>query len=154
MKSEPIYIKPGTYAIAGTAIKRYVEGIESHINRLQVLLGDELNAALAAMGEAAQSDPATLISFTGAFTGMSTLLNLCFYARGIIALEDGMETVRDRQMVEGVRKILVPLLLGQGDLLRTSLVAHQDVRDPALRSWYLKARAELDGICNLVGRLA
>ena len=154
MKSDPIYIKPGTYAIAGTAVKRYLEGLEAHINRLQVLLGDDLNAALAAMGETAQGDPATLISFTGAFTGMSTLLNLCFYARGIIALEDGMETQRDREMVEGVRKVLVPLLLGQGDLLKTSLVSHQEVRDPALRVWYDQARAELDGICALVGRLA
>lgn len=154
MKSDPIYIKPGTCAIAGTAVKRYLEGLEAHINRLQVLLGDDLNAALAAMGETAQGDPATLISFTGAFTGMSTLLNLCFYARGIIALEDGMETQRDREMVEGVRKVLVPLLLGQGDLLKTSLGSHQEVRDPALRGWYDQARAELDRICTLVGRLA
>ncbi len=153
MKPDPIYIQPGTFCIAGTSIHRHIEGLEQHIARLQTLLGEDLNAALATMSEATQADTSTLICFTGAFTGMSTLLNLCFYARGIIALEDGMETQRDRLMVEGVRKILVPLVLGQGDLLRSSMNSHRDVPGPALRKWYGQALGELDAVCGLVARL-
>lgn len=154
MKPEPIYIQQGSYAIAGTTAKAFVDALEHHIGRLQVLLGEDLNATLGALGEAAQAEPAQLIAFTGAFTGMSTLLNLCFYTRGIVALEEGMETHRDRQMVQGVRRILVPLLLGQGDLLRTSLEVRQGAQDAALGGWYARARAELDGICGLVARLS
>ena len=154
MKSNPIYIQPGTFCIAGTSVHRHIEGLEQRIGRLQILLGEELNAALAHMNESTQSDTSALICFTGAFTGMSTLLNLCFYTRGILALEDGMETSRDRMLVEGVRRILVPLVLGQGDLLRTSIASHRDVPDPALSGWYGRALGELDAVRGLITRLA
>ena len=153
-KPDPIYIQPGTFCIAGTSVHTHIEELERRIGRLQVLLGEDLNAALAGMGEATQADTSALICFTGAFTGMSTLLNLCFYTRGIIALEDGMETQQDRILVEGVRKILVPLVLGQSDLLKASLDAHKDVPDPSLRHWYALARAELASVHALVSRLA
>ncbi|MGA2083516.1 MAG: hypothetical protein ABSH53_23345 [Holophaga sp.] len=153
-KPDPIYIQPGTFSIAGTNVHAYIEDLERRIARLQVLLGEDLNAALAGMSEATQADTSALICFTGAFTGMSTLLNLCFYTRGIIALEDGMETQRDRILVEGVRKILVPLVLGQADLLKASLEAHRTVPDAALRHWYSMAMAELESVRTLVSRLA
>jgi hypothetical protein len=54
--------------------------------------------------------------------------------------------------VEGVRKILVPLVLGQGDLLRRSMNSHRDVPSPALRKWYGQALGELDAVCGLVAR--
>ncbi len=153
MKSDPIYIQPGTFCIAGASIHRHIEDLEKRIARLQVLLGEDLNTALAGMDEVTQADTSALICFTGAFTGMSTLLNLCFYTRGIVALEDGMETQRDRILVEGVRKILVPLVLGQGDLLKASMVSHREIQDAALSRWYAMALEELENVCTLVARL-
>ena len=153
MKPEPIYINPGTFTIAGTAVERHIHDLEQHIERLQSILGAELKQALGGMGESIQNDTSALIRFTGAFTGMSTLLNFCSFTRGIIALEKGMETQADRKLVERVRGILVPLVSNQCEILKTSINAHLDVKDASLLTWYETALEAVQGINGYIARL-
>jgi hypothetical protein len=154
MKPEPIYIKPGSFSIAGAPVERHTRDLEAHIDKLQVLLGDDLTQALAGMDDWIQDETPALISFTAAFTGVSTLLNFCCFARGIFALERGMETLADKQMVEKVRRLLIPIVSSQCEILGSSMALHTNARPPALNAWYDKATAEIQAVYAFVSRLA
>ena len=154
MKPEPIYIHPGSFSIAGTPVERYSQVLETHIETLQVLLGAELNQALEGMDDWVQDETPALISFTAAFTGVSTLLNFCCFTRGIIALEKGMETVADRQLVEKVRRLLIPIVSSQCEILNSSMALHSGAKPAPLARWYEKAIAEVQAVYLFVSRLA
>ena len=154
MKPEPIYIHPGSFTIAGTPVERHSMVLEDHIETLQVLLGAELNQALEGLDDWVQDETPALISFTAAFTGVSTLLNFCCFARGIIALEKGMETVADKQLVERVRRLLIPIVSSQCEILNSSMSLHSGVKPAPLARWYEKALAEVQAVYSFIGRLA
>lgn len=154
MASEPIHLNPGTYRIAGQSAEQHLLDLEGRMDRMQALLGPELQDTLAAMGEAVRSDTSALVRFTGAFTGLSTLLNFCSFTRGIIALEKGMQTQADRDLVERVRATLIPLVGNQGEILKASMEADLGVMDAALRHWYGTALAEVLAVRRCIARLA
>jgi hypothetical protein len=154
MKPEPIYIKAGSFSIAGAPVERHAKDLESHIDKLQVLLGDDLTQALSGMDDWVQDETPALVSFTAAFTGVSTLLNFCCFARGIFALERGMETLADKQMVEKVRRLLIPIVSSQCEILSSSMSLHSSERPPALDRWYSKASGEVQAVYAFVSRLA
>jgi hypothetical protein len=154
MNPDPIEIKPGTFRITGHSPENPIQELEGHMDRMQALLGTELQGTLAGMGEAVRTDTSALIRFTGAFTGLSTLLNFCAFARGVLALEKGMETQGDRLLVQRVRGNLIPLINNQGEVLRNSLEAEQAVLDAALRRWYGGALAEVLAVRRCIARLA
>ncbi len=153
MKPDPIYLHPGTYTIAGSAMERHIKDLESHVERLQALLGAELQTALAGIGDSLQNEPSALISFTGAFTGLSTLLHFCSFTRGVIALERGMETRADQDLVARLRSLLVPVVNSQCEVLWDSMAAHRDVKAASLMDWYGKALCEVQTIRAFIGRL-
>jgi hypothetical protein len=153
MKPDPIYLYPGTYALAGSLMERHIRDLESHVERLQALLGAELQTALAGIGDSLKNEPSALISFTGAFTGLSTLLHFCTFTRGIIALERGMETRADQDLVAKLRLLLVPVVNSQCEVLAGSMSAHQDVRADSLMLWYSNALAEVQTIKGFIGRV-
>jgi hypothetical protein len=154
MKPEPIYIKAGSFGIAGAPAEHRAKDLEAHIDKLQVLLGDDLTQALSGLDDWIQDETPALISFTAAFTGVSTLLNFCCFARGIFALERGMETVADRQMVEKVRRLLIPIVSSQCEILSSSMALHSTDRPAMLNAWYLKANAEIQAVYAFISRLA
>ena len=153
MKPEPIYIHPGSFTIAGTPVERHSMVLEDHIETLQVLLGAELNQALEGLDDWVQDETPALISFTAAFTGVSTLLNFCCFARGIIALEKGMETVADKQLVEKVRRLLIPIVSSQCEILNSSMSLHSGAKPAPLARWYEKAIAEVQAVYLFISRL-
>ena len=153
MESEPIYITPGTYSIAGNPVERQIQELEGHIQRLQTLLGADLQSALSAIGNAMEPDPSGLISFTGAFTGLSTLLHFCSFTRGIIALEKGMETHADKNLVGKLRELLVPIVTSQCEILGASMQSNLGVRAASILHWYENAIAEVQTIHGFIGRL-
>ena len=153
MKSDPIYITPGTFGIAGNSAERHSQELEGHIERLQVLLRADLQSALAGIGDSLQNEPSALISFTGAFTGLSTLLHFCSFTRGIIALERGMETRADRDLVGKLRSLLVPIVNSQCEILDASMAAHLDVKAATLLNWYGNALAEVRAVKGFIDRL-
>jgi hypothetical protein len=153
MKPDPIYIRPGTFAISGSSGERLVQDLEQHIERLQVLLGEDLRQALAGMGESVKGDPSAMISFTGAFTGLSTLLHFCSFTRGIIALEKGMETHADKNLVGKLRELLVPIVTSQCEILGASMQSNLGVRAASILHWYENAIAEVQTIHGFIGRL-
>jgi hypothetical protein len=154
MKPDPIYIRPGSFSLAGTPVERNVQDLDRHIERLQELLGDELKITLSHINEALQNEPSALICFTGAFTGLSTLLTFCSFTRGIIALEKGMETLADQSLVAKLRGMLVPIITSQCEILGESMVPHLGVRSESLVKWYRHALAEVHAIAAFIGRLA
>jgi hypothetical protein len=151
MKPDPIYITPGTFSLSGSPAGHYNQELEGHIDRLQVLLGNELQEALAGIGETPQSEPSVLITFTGAFTGLSTLLHFCSFTRGVIALEQGMETQADQGLAARLRGLMVPIVSGQCEILAESMAAHLDVKTTSLRAWYLAALAEIRAVRGFIG---
>ena len=153
MKPDPIYIHPGTFIIAGSSGERRVQDLEAHIERLQALLGDDLRAALAGVGESFQTDPAAMVSFTGAFTGVSTLLHFCSFTRGIIALENGMETQADKKLVGCLRERLVPIVASQCEILKTTMGSNLAVKAGGLLHWYGRAMAEVEAVNGFIVRL-
>ena len=153
MKPDPIYIIPGTFSLSGGASERHAQDLEKHIDRLQVLLGTELQGALAGIGEAPHSEPSVLITFTGAFTGLSTLLHFCSFTRGVIALEQGMETQADQGLAGKLRALMVPIVVSQCEILTESMAAHMDVKTTSLRAWYQAALAEVQAVRGFIGRL-
>jgi hypothetical protein len=154
VEPHPIRIKPGTFQIAGQSPDSHLQELEGHLDRMQALLGAELQGTLAGMGEPIRADTSALIRFTGAFTGLSTLLNFCAFTRGVLALEKGMETQADRLLVERVRGTLIPLVDSQGEVLKNSLEAEQGILDAALRRWYGGALAEVLAVRRCIARLA
>jgi len=153
MKPEPIYINPGTFSLAGSSRERHVQALEARIERMQALLGAELQDALAGIGDALKDEPSALISFTGAFTGLSTLLHFCSFTRGIIALERGMETQADQDLVGRLRTLLVPAVIGQCDILGAAMAAQQEVKAASLRQWYGVALGEVRAVKGFIGGL-
>jgi len=153
MKPEPIYILPGTFTLAGATAQGAAQELGAHIDRMQLLLGEDLRAALAALGATGQQDPAALISFTGAFTGLSTLLHFCSFTRGTIALERGMETPADRALVTKLRLLLVPILANQCEILEGAMGAQRQVKAEPLRAWYEAALVEVRLVRGFVGQL-
>ena len=153
MDPDPIFIRPGTFSIAGRSWERHILDLDAHIARLHVLLGDELKKALAGMNETLQNEPSILISFTGAFTGLSTLLHFCSFTRGTIALEKGMETQADKALVGKLRELLVPIVTSQCEILRTSMTAHNTGQALSIQAWYDKALEEVRAISGFIGRL-
>jgi len=153
MESEPIYIHPGTYSIAGNPLERRIQELDGHIQRLQVLLGDDLQKALAAIGNAMETDPSGLISFTGAFTGLSTLLHFCSFTRAAISLERGMETRADRNLAAKLRGLLVPIVESQCGILNAAITAQMGVKAAALVLWYQQALAEVQAIKGCIAKL-
>jgi len=153
MKSEPIYINPVTFTLAGSSIDRAVQDLDGHIERMHGLLGAELQEALAGIGESLQNEPSALISFTGAFTGLSTLLHFCSFTRGLIALERGMETRGDQDLVGRLRALLVPAVNGQCEILGNAMAGHLDVKAPSLQHWYEGALGEVQAVKAFIGRL-
>jgi len=154
MKPEPIYLHPGTYTIAGSPVERHIHELDRHIARMQLMLGSELQDALAGIGDSLQNEPSALIRFTGAFTGLSTLLHFCSFARGVIALERGMETLADQTLVARLRSLLVPIVSSQCEILETSIGGHLEVKAGSLVHWYLMALAEIQAVKGFIGRLA
>jgi len=152
MKSEKIFIKPGTFSLAGTPVERHIQELDGHIAVLQDLLGEKLKTTLADLQTTAQDDALTLVTFTGGFTGVSTLLTFCSFIRGLTGLEKGMETPADQELVGALRRLLVPIVTSQSDLLKTSLTAHPG-RSLALVDWYRQAAAAVLGIQGFIGRL-
>jgi len=153
MKPDPIYINPGTFSLAGSSSGRWTQELEDHVDRLQVLLGADLQEALAGLSAAPQHEPSVLITFTGAFTGLSTLLHFCSFIRGVIALEQGMETRADQCLAGKLRGLLVPIVLSQCEILMEAMTAHLDVRTTSLRAWYQAALAEVQAVRGFIGRL-
>jgi hypothetical protein len=154
MKPDPIFINPRTFSIAGSSVERFTQDLDGHIGRLQALLGAELQDALAGIGDSLQNEPSALISFTGAFTGLSTLLHFCSFTRGIIALERGMETRADQGLVAKLRSLLVPIVNSQCEILGASMTGHLDVKATCLLHWYQEALAEVQSVKGFIGRLA
>jgi hypothetical protein len=152
LKPDPIYITPGTFSLAGGATERYAQDLEKHIDRLQVLLGTELQKALAGIGEAPHGEPSVLVTFTGAFTGLSTLLHFCSFTRGVIALEQGMETQADQSLAGKLRGLMVPIVASQCEILTESMTAHLEVRTPSLAAWYQAALAEVQAVRGFIPR--
>jgi hypothetical protein len=154
MKPEPIFINPGTYSIAGNPVERHLQRLDGHIGRMQALLGERLQHALAGVGDSLQNDPSALISFTGAFTGLSTLLHFCSFTRGTVTLERGMETRADQDLVAKLRSLLVPIVDSQCEILGAAMTAQLDVKAVSLLHWYQEALAEVVAIKNFIGQLA
>jgi hypothetical protein len=152
MKSEKIFIKPGTFSLAGTPVERHLQELDGHIAVLQDLLGEKLKATLADLQTSAQDDALTLVTFTGAFTGVSTLLTFCSFIRGLTGLEKGMETPADQDLVGAMRRLLVPIVTSQTELLKASLAAHPG-RSLALVAWYRQAGAAILAIQGFISRL-
>ena len=153
MKAEPIYLHPGTYSLAGNPVERSVLELEGHIERLQALLGAELQSALAGIDQALQNDSSALISFTGGFTGLSTLLHFCSFTRAVISLERGMETRADQDLVARMRGLLAPIVDGQCGILDAAMTAQLGVKAASLALWYRQALAEVQAIKGFIGRL-
>jgi len=151
MKPEPIYIHPGTYSIAGNPVERQIQQLEGHIERLQALVGAELQNALAAIGDTLEHDPSALIRFTGAFTGLSTLLHFCSFTRATIALERGMETRADQDLAAKLRSLLVPIVDSQCVMLGEAMTAQLGVKAASLVLWYQQALAEVQAIKGCIG---
>ena len=118
------------------------------------MLGAELQKALAGMGEPPQNEASAMISFTGAFTGLSTLLHFCSFTRGIITVEQGMETCADLDLVTRFRNLMVPIVVSQCEILESSMAAQLEVRAPTLRIWYQKALAEVGAVHGFIGLVA
>jgi hypothetical protein len=154
MKPDPIYLRPGTYSIMGGLADRHIQELDRLIDRIQLLLGAELQKALAGIGEARQNEASAMINFTGAFTGLSTLLHFCSFTRGIITVEQGMETRADLGLVTRFRGLLVPIVASQCEILETSMTAQLEVRSPSLRIWYQKALAEVGAVHGFIGLVA
>ncbi|MDR3671015.1 MAG: hypothetical protein P4L36_09225 [Holophaga sp.] len=152
MKPEPIFIKPGTFSLAG-AMERDARDLEAHIERLQGLLGDQLQTALAGVGDRLQNEPSALITFTGAFTGLSTLLHFCSFTRGVVALERGMETRADQGLAGKLRALMVPIVLSQCEILNESMAANLEVKAASLQAWYRAALAEVVAVRTFIGRM-
>jgi hypothetical protein len=152
MKPEPIYIKPGTFSLTGGQ-ERDARDLEAHIERLQGLLGDQLQAALAGVGDRLQNEPSALITFTGAFTGLSTLLHFCSFTCGVMALERGMETRADQSLAGKLRGLMVPIVLSQCEILNEAMTAHLDVKASSLQAWYQAALAEVLAVRSSMGRM-
>ena len=153
MESEPIYINPGTYSIAGNPVERQIQQLDGHIQRLQGLLGADLQSALAAIGNAMEPDPSGLISFTGAFTGLSTLLHFCSFTRAAIALERGMETRADQNLAAKLRGLLLPIIDSQCGILGAAMTAQLGVRADSLVRWYQESLAEVTAIKDCIAKL-
>lgn len=153
MDPDPIYIRPGTFSINGSSWERYIHELDVHIEHLHTLLGDELKMALAGLNDNLQNEPSLLISFTGAFTGLSTLLHFCSFTRGTIALEKGMETQADKALVGKLRELLVPIVTSQCEILGTSMVSHNTAHIRSIQDWYEKALKEVRAISGFIGRL-
>ena len=153
MDPDPIIIRPGTFSIAGRSWEHDILDLDAHIARLHVLLGDDLKAALAGMSEPHQNEPSILISFTGAFTGLSTLLHFCSFTRGTIALEKGMETAADKALVGKLRELLVPIVISQCEILSASMNSHNNGQAPSIQGWYGKTLDEIRAIERFIGRL-
>jgi hypothetical protein len=153
MKPEPIYIRPGTFSLAGSPVEKHMQDLDIHIARLHGLLGDELKTALAGMGDSLQNESLALISFTGAFTGMSTLLTFCSFIRGVIALEKGMETQADKNLVATLRKLLVPIVTSQCEILKASMATQLAAEAASLLQWYEEAHEAVQAIHGFIGRL-
>jgi hypothetical protein len=153
MESEPIYLHPGTYSLTGDPVERQIQRLEGHIERLQALVGAELQATLAAIGTTMEHDATALISFTGAFTGLSTLLHFCSFTRAAIALERGMETRADQNLAAKLRGLLVPIVDSQCAILGAAMSAQMGVKADSLVRWYRDALAEVNAIKACIGRL-
>ena len=154
MKPEPIYLRPGTYSLTGGLSERHIRELDRLIDRIQSMLGAELQKALAGMGEPPQNEASAMISFTGAFTGLSTLLHFCSFTRGIITVEQGMETCADLDLVTRFRNLMVPIVVSQCEILESSMAAQLEVRAPTLRIWYQKALAEVGAVHGFIGLVA
>jgi len=154
MKSEPIYLRPGTYSIEGGLADRHIQELDRLIDRIQVMLGAELQRALAGVGDPHPSEASSMISFTGAFTGLSSLLHFCSFTRGIITVERGMETRADLGLVTRFRNLMVPIVTSQCEILETSMAAQLEVKAPSLRRWYQKALAEVGAVHGFIGLVA
>jgi hypothetical protein len=120
MKPEPIYLRPGTYSIEGGLADRHIQELDRLIDRIQVMLGAELQRAMAGVGDPHPGEASAMISFTGAFTGLSSLLHFCSFTRGIITVERGMETRADLGLVTRFRNLMVPIVTSQCEILETS----------------------------------
>jgi hypothetical protein len=144
MKPEPIFINPGTYSIAGNPVERHLQRLDGHIGRMQALLGERLQHALAGVGDSLQN----------AFTGLSTLLHFCSFTRGTVTLERGMETRADQDLVAKLRSLLVPIVDSQCEILGAAMTAQLDVKAVSLLHWYQEALAEVVAIKNFIGQLA
>jgi len=153
MKPDPIYLHPGTFSLTGSTAERHLQDLDRHIGKLHELLGDELKAVLADMGVAIQDEPLALISFTAAFTGLSTLLTFCSFIRGVIALENGMETLADKNLAGTLRKLLVPIVSSQCEIIKTTMGSNLGLRVASLLDWYCRAQAEVEAVEGFIGRL-
>jgi hypothetical protein len=153
MDPDPIYIRLGSFGLQGSSWEQQVHQLNVHIEHLHVLLGDDLKMALAGLKDSLHGDLSIQISFTGAFTGLSTLLHFCSFTRGTIALETGMETKADQALVRKLRELLVPIITSQCEILGTSMASHTPAQIRSIEEWYQKALVEVRAIRGFIGRL-